>query len=839
MYNKPIILSIAMLAALNIEAQKVNEYSVLGSIPYSRPLLCDSIDNQGKKFGNKNLLNQKVNLRQMRRNAHTETCDSVLTLERPTTGETMHVVETKIIAPRYAEGNLLVTSQAPFQILIDGKAVSTKEKAQDSISSASIERAKITLKPQVESIVTVKLLADANAITDPTLSIEFEPNDSSMSSVRTYAIGKRPIRQYDMIQGPKATSAIISPDGKYMITRFRERFDKDKSRNWATLTDLKTGKIIIENLPNDYKWMPNGSKLYTVKSNGKEFDIYTVEVPSLKETLMVEGIPKKDFTWSPNEDYIIYSDYDAGIPNDGPLRRYKDPDDRIPGNRGRSTSIKYDIATGLEQPIIFGNRNAHVGDFNADGSKALLMVSNYDITEYPFYFSDLLELDMNTLEVDTLISHDPWINQAVYSPDGKQLFILGSPSAFNNIGLNCGNHPIPSPEDTQGFIFDIASKEAKPMTRDFNPSISGTPVWNKKDGNIYFRATDGFNIDLCQLNPTTGKIEKLPQDITTIHNFSIGNQENEWIAYAGGSYDAEGRAYLYNLKNKKLSLIADPWASFAEDIELGKTEPYNFTASDGTEIEGFLTFPPGFDPNQKYPMIVYYYGGCVPTDHNVTGVMGPQQYASRGYVVYTINPSGCTGYGQEFSARHVNAWGDYTANDIIEGVKHVIADKDFINPDKVGCTGASYGGFMTQYLLTLTDIFATAVSHAGISNVASYWGEGNWGYSYNTIAAAESYPWNNPDLFTKHGSLFNADKINTPLLLLHGTVDDNVPPGESIQLFNALKILGKDVELITVEGENHGVTDWEKRLQWQDAYMAWFAKYLQDDPTWWDALYGE
>ena len=82
-------------------------------------------------------------------------------------------------------------------------------------------------------------------------------------------------------------------------------------------------------------------------------------------------------------------------------------------------------------------------------------------------------------------------------------------------------------------------------------------------------------------------------------------------------------------------------------------------------------------------------------------------------------------------------------------------------PRKIGCLGASYGGFMTMYLQTLTDIFSAAVSHAGISNVTSYWGEGYWGYSYNSVAAAKSYPWNNPDLFTKQGALFNADKIHT------------------------------------------------------------------------------
>lgn len=99
--------------------------------------------------------------------------------------------------------------------------------------------------------------------------------------------------------------------------------------------------------------------------------------------------------------------------------------------------------------------------------------------------------------------------------------------------------------------------------------------------------------------------------------------------------------------------------------------------------------------------------------------------------------------------------------------------------------------------------------------------------------------WQNPDLFTKQGSLFNADKINTPLLLLHGTVDTNVPIGESIQLFNALKILGKPVEFIQVEGENHFVSDYDKRVLWHNTIMAWFARYLQGTDKWWNDLYPE
>ena len=135
---------------------------------------------------------------------------------------------------------------------------------------------------------------------------------------------------------------------------------------------------------------------------------------------------------------------------------------------------------------------------------------------------------------------------------------------------------------------------------------------------------------------------------------------------------------------------------------------------------------------------------------------------------------------------------------------------------------------MTQYLQTKTDLFAAAISHAGISNITSYWGGGYWGYTYGEVAQYLNYPWNNPDLYTKHSPLFNADKIQTPLLLIHGTVDTNVPPFESQQLYTALRILGKEVEYIQVNGEDHVITNWQKRLEWQNAIFAWFAKYLKD-----------
>lgn len=215
----------------------------------------------------------------------------------------------------------------------------------------------------------------------------------------------------------------------------------------------------------------------------------------------------------------------------------------------------------------------------------------------------------------------------------------------------------------------------------------------------------------------------------------------------------------------------------------------------------------------------------------------PQLFASHGFVSMVINPSGAAGFGQEFAARHVATAGEGVADDIIEGVKQFTAEHSFVDADKIGCCGASYGGFMTQYLQTVTDIFAAAISHAGISDHTSYWGEGYWGYSYSQVSMGDKLPWSDRDLYVSHSPLYNADKINTPLLFLHGDSDTNVPFGESVQMFTALKLLGKETAMVAVKGQDHHILDFDKREKWLSTIMAWFTKYLQDDSSWWDSMY--
>ena len=168
--------------------------------------------------------------------------------------------------------------------------------------------------------------------------------------------------------------------------------------------------------------------------------------------------------------------------------------------------MKYDVATGLSERLTYGSHNVYLNDISPDGKKLLCSTSKPDITRCPFSLSSLFEIDLTTLQADTLVAWDAYLGSASYSPDGKQLLVTGSPSAFGGIGKNCGEHPIANDFDTQAFIMDLATKKVQAITRDFNPTVS--PVqWNRVDGCIYFDTTDGDCRHIYRYVPKTGGLK--------------------------------------------------------------------------------------------------------------------------------------------------------------------------------------------------------------------------------------------------------------------------------------------------------------------------------------------
>ena len=826
------------------------------TITLRQPLQGDSINMTGKRLNVGDMLKSKVSLHFDADKAQLLQADTAgyLLLDpsftpaqtaadapKSTANQTsrMYLVKTLLRAERFAKGTLEVSSPSRFEVFVNGKSRQSKEQADDSLQSVRPVKVSLTLEPEDDQEIIIRLLAMPEDKLMPQVKCEFLADKAFAEvGVRLDATMKRRYALHNTNFRNLARNVSLSNDGRYLITSISESFDLKNSRSHNELTEVKTGRLINPDLDGKWRWMPRSIKLYRTLKGAEGYDLFTLDPATQQQELIAQGLPEERFTWAPTEDYLICSIYDEGEKVDGPLKRLFHPDDRIPGSRGRSHIARYDLATGAMERLTYGSHSVYLNDISADGQRLLCSTSKPDITHCPYSLNALFEIDLQTMKVDTLVQWDAYVNQASYSPDGSQLLVVGSPSAFGGIGKNCGKLPIANDFDTQAFILDIATRQVDPITKEFNPTVQ--PIsWNPTNGLIYFNTTDADCQHIYTYSPKTRQFTQLPLAEEVISRFSIPDGNPNVAAYIGSGNESAYVAYTYDARKQTSRLIANPMKEMLDGIELGKVEPWQFTAKDGTLIDGQICLPPSFDANKKYPLIVYYYGGTTPTTRGILSPYSAQVFASRDYVVYVIQPSGAIGYGQEFSARHVNAWGDYTADDIIEGTQKFLEAHPFVDAKRVGCIGASYGGFMTQYLQTKTDLFAAAVSHAGISNVTSYWGEGFWGYSYNAVAAAESYPWTKPELFTKHGSLFNADKINTPLLLLHGTSDTNVPPGESIQLYNALKILGKPVEFIMVDGEDHYISDLGKRDQWHKAIMAWFARYLQDSPEWWNELYPE
>ncbi|MDE7410295.1 MAG: prolyl oligopeptidase family serine peptidase [Muribaculaceae bacterium] len=846
--NNKLVAALAVSAvALSLHTMRGDDVSVAFETFMVSPEIClqlpavprDSAASSRNPFSNEKLLksvNRKLTVPAVGWTEVRTDTSLCVRFARSGDGPVLRTLATRIRPERFVKGTLRLKSNVMAELSdVHGSLITVS--TADSVPSW--DKTSISLEPAETADYLISFITFPDDPAEPCIQFEFEP-DAEFVDVELAtgpSISTR-FRIDESALGTRVSGASLSPDGKYMILSYSAMYGEGKHRSWSELKECASGKTVNATLPEGAFWLPKGSSLCYTVATDDTYSLYSLDAATQRQTLMAEDIPERSFSVSPDCSFLILYRFVEGPKDSGPVKRLREPDDRLGGHRNRYYLEKYDLKTGIRQPLTYSGNTTVVYDISPDSKRLVYGSRTEKMDLFPFYFNDVIELDLNTLATDTLVKGDPYVQSCVYSPDGKQLFFTGGPEAFAGIGKNNGGQKYSNDYDVQGYIMTIADKSVRPMTRDFNPSLEGEPVWNNVDRQVYFRASDGFTLNVYRLDPKSGSIVKLDFGMPYISRFSIGSDENKWMSAIGSDYHYGGRCELLDLRSGKLRLVDDPYSRDYPDLLPGEASSWSYKASDGTVIDCMQVLPPDFDPDKKYPMIVYYYGGCSPCQRYLS-VYDPQIFASRGYVALVINPSGAYGYGQEFSSRHANAWGDYTADDIIEGVREYCRTHDFVNDKKIGCLGASYGGFMTEYLLTKTDIFAAAASHAGISNVASYWGEGNWGYSYNTAAAPESYPWNNPDLFTKHGSLFNADKINTPLLLLHGKADTNVPVGESIQLFNALRILGRDVEFVQVDGENHYISNYDKRKPWHATIMAWFAKHLQDAPEWWDSMYSD
>ena len=625
----------------------------------------------------------------------------------------------------------------------------------------------------------------------------------------------------------------MSPDGRQFVwtkTHYSQSTG-DKATRVTELVDAKTRQVVYRwqgMSPRSVDWSEDNR--YVSYSHGNNVFLLDRQNLSLKQ--VAEGLEgASGFDWYDNNT-LIFNWNRSDESGHAFTKRYRAVQDRWAGWRDNSQIYLMDVQSGFVRQLTDDKLSSYLLSHDAKQGKLLFSRHPVDYKAPPHGISDLYEFDVKTQAAKKLLS-DRNFGGAVYSSKG--IYILGGPDFANGKGTNLSEGNPANNYDNQLYLMK-KNGDIEALSKNFDPSISRFDV--QANGDLTVQVADQDRTLLYRYSAKKKTFKKISSDLDVVSSFSISDEEVPTLVFAGSSATRPNKVYLQK-RTRKEQLLVDTAASEYANTQFATIKEWDHKLANGDVIDGRYYLPPDFDKNKQYPLIVYYYGGTSSVKRGFTGRWPFSLYAAQGYVVYVVQPSGATGYGQDFSARHVNAWGKQTADDIMATTQAFIKEHKFIDEKRVGNMGASYGGFMTMYLATQTDMYSASISHAGISNLAEYWGFGWWGYGYSGVASKGSFPWNNRPLYVDQSPLFSADKITTPLLLLHGDSDTNVPHTESHQMYTALRLQDKDVEYVEFAGDDHHINSREHRLLWWDTILAYFDWKLKGQPLWWETLYPE
>ncbi|MBE0567331.1 MAG: S9 family peptidase, partial [Krumholzibacteria bacterium] len=738
---------------------------------------------------------------------------------------------------RWQKAKLTVVSPRPLKGMLDGKTLALAKGAGDTLTA--------DLELEIgKHVVVLRSLFEPAKEGDWALTLTVTPDAKAGDG--TLALTTSPERVTDVrlvLDAPRCTDLALSPDGALVALTLKEVRHGSAAESWLEIRATQDGKLVDlwrgGGAPSDLRWLDTGRRLsWRTDTDGKA-TLWLRDLDTATFTAAVAGVEKMgSWLWAPDGSFVVYELKREPEADKRKVKRVVNPADRQAWYRNRNHLVQCFVPGGATRRLTAGPVSPDSWRIAPDGRSLLFFLSEQDLATRPYFTSELWLLDLGTLEAQKLLD-DRWIGGAEFSPDGKTLLLSGSVSAFGGLGRDLPEGMQANDYGGQLYLWSLADRAPVAATRGLVPDVESA-AWCAADGMIYAKCIDTQYVNIYRAKPGKGepRWEKVQTGLGATDQIALPRRGGTAVA-RGSDATTPHRVHTIDLKANKSRLLLDPGAEAWQDVAFGRSEPWTAALPDGARLDGRIWYPPGFDPSRTYPLIVYYYGGTSPIDVTFGGRYPKNVWAGQGYVVYTPNPSGATGYGQEFAARHVNDWGRLTAREVIESTRAFLAAHPWADAEAVGCIGASYGGFLTEYILTQTDIFAAGVSHAGISSISSYWGEGLWGYAYGARALADAFPWSDRDLYVEQSALFSADRITTPLLLVHGDSDTNVPVGESDQLFTALKLLGREVEYVQFQGQDHFVLDHGQRIVWNDTILAFFAKHLKQRPAWWEALHPE
>ena len=730
----------------------------------------------------------------------------------------LQALKFNIETTRYSQGTLTIKGIENAQLFIDAKL----QKGDNHTYSLSLTNGSHSV------IVVAQQVANWNNV-----SLDFEPKaDTDNITINTSTTKRLSAEQ--LFDAPTISGVSLAPDAKQYVTSTRSY--SNKTANQANVvTELKNSQNqtlyrFEGQQPSNMVWSPNNQFLvYMLGSELKQLNRKNFSIKTLAREL--EGASNFNFY---DNNSLIFSWSKTPEDNNSLTKHYKGLQDRWSYARNVSQLYMLDTNSGLTKALSQGPISHSFEDANTNRGKVLMsrQVMVMQATTHPE--TELVELDLQSNKI-TSFGKFKTFNHAKYA--NKDVYVVAGPDFKNGAGRALPKGMLANNYDGQLYLLSDNGKNVKALSKQFDPAIGELHVLDNGDALIKVTEQDTQPLYLYDLSKQ--RFKKLNTGLDIVDQFSYSHERNPQVLLSGTTASTPQQLKRLNISKNKTDLIWDSKPLAYANTQIPTLEEFNFTNKDGVEITGRVYLPTNLDKTKKHPALVYYYGGTSPVTRGFTGRYPFNLWAANGYVVYVLQPTGATGFGQTFSAQHVNAWGDYTASDIMQGTQAFLKKYDFVDSKKVGNLGASYGGFMTMLLATKTDMFSASIAHAGISNLTSYWGEGWWGYLYSGEASKNSFPWNNASLYSDHSPVFHADKVTTPLLLLHGDGDTNVPVGESLTMYTALKLLNKDVELIEYKGADHQIFARDKRFDWWNTMLAYFDKQLKGEPQWWDAMYSD
>jgi len=377
------------------------------------------------------------------------------------------------------------------------------------------------------------------------------------------------------------------------------------------------------------------------------------------------------------------------------------------------------------------------------------------------------------------------------------------------------------------MAYNRATGASVELTQRFDQQVDELVV--SPDGNsIYFTAGERGRSPIFKL-PFGGGV---PQKI--VGNVYAGNlkitPDGRKFVFASSSMAAPSEIYSANIDGSGVTALTSANQQVMARANLKTAEEVEWTGALGKKIHGFIIKPNNFDPSKKYPLVVLIHGGPQSAWNDNWGYRwNPEVFANAGYVVFAPNPRGSTGYGQRFVNEISGDWGGKPYIDIMNGVADVLRRNSYIDRNRIGAAGASYGGYMIDWILGHNNDprfqFKVLVSHDGVYNLESMYGTTeelwfpNWEF--------KGQPWTNPAMYSRWSPHKFVQNFNTPILIIHGELDYRVPIGEGMQLFTAVQLKGIDSKLLIFPDEGHWVLKPQNSQLWYHTVLDWLDKYLQ------------